>query len=351
MSREEEESWDEYKARAESLLEAAENNKANNINNNKANNNNNNKAKNNNNIKANNKTTAKTLLKERRQEEPAENEGGDYLEEETKESAALKHENNNEEENGKEARAKTLLNERRQEEPAENEGGDYLEEMTKESAALKDENNEEEKEKEASLWTGFLSDNTLDRSEWMSNAAEEEQSRTGNKWEPEEEDYGGRQGSVGLQQGTGGEQLDQILNRNSQDGEQEGISFASSLLEDGRDSAGRGLEKEEGSENEMGDSGVVFPFLDHSPQQENRADVEFGGGDKAELEKVKLSAMNTMNTMKMLRQPLFPFLQPGGEPERRGQFWNWEGGRGRRGRTQYGRQFRGRYGDWVEAEK
>ena len=306
MSREEEESWDEYKARAESLLEAAENNKANNINNNKANNNNNNKAKNNNNIKANNKTTAKTLLNERRQEEPAENEGGDYLEEMTKESAA----------------------------------------------ALKQENNEEEeKGKEASLWTGFLSDNTLGQSEWMSNAAEEEQSRTGNKWEPEEEDYGGRQGSVGLQQGTGGEQLDQILNRNSQDGEQEGISFASSLLEDGRDSAGRGLEKEEGSENEMGDSGVVFPFLDHSPQQENRADVEFGGGDKAELEKVKLSAMNKMNTMKMLRQPLFPFLQPGGEPERRGQFWNWEGGRGRRGRTQYGRQFRGRYGDWVEAEK
>ena len=128
----------------------------------------------------------------------------------------------------------------------------------------------------------------------------------------------------------GFEQLDQILNRNSQDGEQEGISFASSLLEDGRDSAGRGLEKEEGSENEMGDSGVVFPFLDHSPQQENRADVEFGGGDKAELEKVKLSAMNKMNTMKMLRQPLFPFLQPGGEPERRGQFWNWEGGRGKR---------------------
>ena len=285
MSREEDESWGEYKARAESLLEAAENNKANNNNNNNNKNNNNDEANNNNNNKANKKATSESLLKEEGAD--AENEGGGFLEEETNESAAMRY-NNNKEEKGKEAllvedgfpkkaRAESLLKEEVAD--AENEGGAYLEEETNESATMRYNNKKEEK----SLWNGFLTGNA----EWMSNAAEGEESRTENNWEAEDEDYGGgRQGSVGPQQVRGGEQLDQTLNRNSQDGEQEGISFASSLGEDGRDSPGIGLEEEEGSGNEMEDSGVAFPFLDHPPQQENQADVKFGGENKADLEKV-----------------------------------------------------------------
>ena len=222
----------------------------------------------------------------------SENEGVGFLEEETKESTVTRY-NNKKEEKGKEAllveddfpkktRAESLLKEEVAD--AENEGGVYLEEETNESATMRYNNNKAEKRKDASLWNGFLTGNA----EWMSNAAEGEESRTENNWEAEVEDYGGgRQGSVGPQQVRGGEQLDQTLNRNSQDGEQEGISFASSLGEDGRDSPGIGLEEEEGSGNKMVDSGVAFPFLDHPPQQENQADVEFGGENKADLEKVK----------------------------------------------------------------
>merc|ERR1712179_411814 len=67
------------------------------------------------------------------------------------------------------------------------------------------------------------------------------------------------QGSVVLQQGGGG---DQILNRDSQ---------ASSLTEEGiTDSPGGGFE--EG--NKLEDSGVAFPFLGQSSQEDNKQEFE-----------------------------------------------------------------------------
>merc|ERR1711974_35144 len=98
--------------------------------------------------------------------------------------------------------------------------------------------------------------------------------RRQNNWKPEE-DYNARQGSVGSDQSRGGgsigaEQLDQTLNRNSQAGEQGGESFASSFVEDSRDSAGRRGLEEEASRNDVEDSGVIFPFLDRATQEQNQ---------------------------------------------------------------------------------
>merc|ERR1719295_1535273 len=76
----------------------------------------------------------------------------------------------------------------------------------------------------------------------------------------------------------GAKQLEQTLNRNSQADQQEGTSFASSFVEDNRDSGGRGLE-ERGSGNTVEDSGVAFPFLDRATQEKDQFE-EFRGDNQ-----------------------------------------------------------------------
>ena len=92
----------------------------------------------------------------------------------------------------------------------------------------------------------------------------------------------------------GAKQLDQTLNRNSQADQQGSTSFASSFVEDNRDSGGRGLE-EQGSGNTVEDSGVAFPFLDRATREQDQFE-EFGGDNQADLEKVNLHICKGLNS-------------------------------------------------------
>ena len=141
-----------------------------------------------------------------------------------------------------------------------------------------DENEQEDEVSEgrsANLWAGLSNDSTLARSDWMSNAAVREESKTEDNVESKA-DYSSQR--------SGQEQEGDRATSNRDSEAYDDTAFASSPVEANGDFSGRKLDLEEDSAgSDLEDSGVAFPFLDHALQQENQVE-DFGGANQADME-------------------------------------------------------------------
>ena len=142
-----------------------------------------------------------------------------------------------------------------------------------------DENEQEDEVSEgrsANLWAGLSNDSTLARSDWMSNAAVREESRTEGNVESKADYSSQRSGQ--------GQEGDRATSNRDSEAYDDDTAFASSPVEANGDFSGRKLDlEEEAAGSDLEDSGVAFPFLDHALQQENQVE-DFGGANQADME-------------------------------------------------------------------